>query len=771
MRNRFSDHTSRPWGRLPLPAADAGQRLGRAEQRLAARRLDPPLLPVGHVADPRREAGGEAPVRVTAASTGTVFAASSPVAADEPDPVVLHRPLERREQRRERDQRADGPAEHVVADDTEQRLGHRVDGDHEPALIDGDHGVRRAVEHRLADGAGLRTTVPMAPARSARSRSLDCPRVVAAARHLDGVPERTCARAGGSAPPARRPTAPASPASPPASRRSAASADAAGGRPVGAAASRRPQLARPASRARRGARAPAAQVVEHRVGDREHHAAPGRGRGRRGGVARERAHVVAARAMALEERADGGAGRRARRARPASARRPAPPARSRGARQRVPGRRDDDQPVAQERHRLDRRPRRRRGRGPSVTSASRRSTAGRRTRSPGSTCTADLECAATRRVNASSSGAATCSATSLRRGDRAAARAPPPRLAHRAAGAVGEPEDLRRGARPAASRPAVSAHPAAARARRARRRAPGAARRRAPTRPARRPRARARPRFTEPSRATVAKRARAAANVTGHGRHKPSPKTALTRPTILVGRSVAARSAQPAPARRSTVQVPAPFEYERATSVDDALELLERLGPEARIVAGGHSLLPMMKLRLAAPEYLVDINDLDELAYIRGRGRRAAHRRAHPPPRRCSSPTLLGERFADLPRRRARDRRPGRAQPRHDRRRAVPGRPVRGPVGGLRRAASAQRGDPRRRRRARRRHGRVPPRARTRPPSATARCSSRSALPLRAGAGQRVREGRAPRGRLGGRRGRRRAVARRRRDRRRGHRR
>jgi carbon-monoxide dehydrogenase medium subunit len=64
------------------------------------------------------------------------------------------------------------------------------------------------------------------------------------------------------------------------------------------------------------------------------------------------------------------------------------------------------------------------------------------------------------------------------------------------------------------------------------------------------------------------------------------------------------------------VQVPAPFEYERATSVDNALALLERLGPEARIVAGGHSLLPMMKLRLAVPEYLVDINDLDELDYI-----------------------------------------------------------------------------------------------------------------------------------------------------------
>jgi carbon-monoxide dehydrogenase medium subunit len=66
------------------------------------------------------------------------------------------------------------------------------------------------------------------------------------------------------------------------------------------------------------------------------------------------------------------------------------------------------------------------------------------------------------------------------------------------------------------------------------------------------------------------------------------------------------------------MQVPAPFEYERATSVDQAIGLMERLGSSARLVAGGHSLLPMMKLRLANFEYLIDINDLhDELGYIR----------------------------------------------------------------------------------------------------------------------------------------------------------
>jgi carbon-monoxide dehydrogenase medium subunit len=68
------------------------------------------------------------------------------------------------------------------------------------------------------------------------------------------------------------------------------------------------------------------------------------------------------------------------------------------------------------------------------------------------------------------------------------------------------------------------------------------------------------------------------------------------------------------------VQTPAPFEYERATTVDGAIASLARLGPAARVIAGGHSLLPMMKLRLASPEHLIDINDLTELSYIRDTG-------------------------------------------------------------------------------------------------------------------------------------------------------
>ncbi len=68
------------------------------------------------------------------------------------------------------------------------------------------------------------------------------------------------------------------------------------------------------------------------------------------------------------------------------------------------------------------------------------------------------------------------------------------------------------------------------------------------------------------------------------------------------------------------MQTPAPFEYERATSVDGAIAALGRLGADARIIAGGHSLLPMMKLRLANPEHLIDINDLTELSFIRKQG-------------------------------------------------------------------------------------------------------------------------------------------------------
>jgi len=68
------------------------------------------------------------------------------------------------------------------------------------------------------------------------------------------------------------------------------------------------------------------------------------------------------------------------------------------------------------------------------------------------------------------------------------------------------------------------------------------------------------------------------------------------------------------------LQTPAAFEYERATTVDGAVASLQKLGSEARVIAGGHSLLPMMKLRLANPGHLIDINGLSELSYIREQG-------------------------------------------------------------------------------------------------------------------------------------------------------
>jgi carbon-monoxide dehydrogenase medium subunit len=62
---------------------------------------------------------------------------------------------------------------------------------------------------------------------------------------------------------------------------------------------------------------------------------------------------------------------------------------------------------------------------------------------------------------------------------------------------------------------------------------------------------------------------------------------------------------------------PPPFDYHRAATVDEALEHLRRGGPEAKILAGGQSLIPMLKLRLARPSALIDINRVPELNYLR----------------------------------------------------------------------------------------------------------------------------------------------------------
>ena len=63
--------------------------------------------------------------------------------------------------------------------------------------------------------------------------------------------------------------------------------------------------------------------------------------------------------------------------------------------------------------------------------------------------------------------------------------------------------------------------------------------------------------------------------------------------------------------------IPAPFDYYAPTTLDEAISLLQELGDEAKILAGGHSLLPMMKLRFASPEQLIDINNIPGLSYIK----------------------------------------------------------------------------------------------------------------------------------------------------------
>lgn len=68
--------------------------------------------------------------------------------------------------------------------------------------------------------------------------------------------------------------------------------------------------------------------------------------------------------------------------------------------------------------------------------------------------------------------------------------------------------------------------------------------------------------------------------------------------------------------------IPPPFEYVRARSVDDAIALLSQYGDEAKLLAGGHSIIPMMKLRLASPRVLVDIARVPELTGIKHEGGR-----------------------------------------------------------------------------------------------------------------------------------------------------
>jgi carbon-monoxide dehydrogenase medium subunit len=66
--------------------------------------------------------------------------------------------------------------------------------------------------------------------------------------------------------------------------------------------------------------------------------------------------------------------------------------------------------------------------------------------------------------------------------------------------------------------------------------------------------------------------------------------------------------------------IPPRFEYHVPKTIGEAVALLGQLGPDAKLLAGGHSLLPMMKLRFAQPEHLIDINRIPELRGIREEG-------------------------------------------------------------------------------------------------------------------------------------------------------
>ncbi len=65
------------------------------------------------------------------------------------------------------------------------------------------------------------------------------------------------------------------------------------------------------------------------------------------------------------------------------------------------------------------------------------------------------------------------------------------------------------------------------------------------------------------------------------------------------------------------MSIPAAFDYHTATSVNEAIALLQQYGDDAKLLAGGHSLIPMMKLRLAQPGHLIDLGRISGLSYIR----------------------------------------------------------------------------------------------------------------------------------------------------------
>ena len=122
---------------------------------------------------------------------------------------------------------------------------------------------------------------------------------------------------------------------------------------------------------------------------------------------------------------------------------------------------------------------------------------------------------------------------------------------------------------------------------------------------------------------------------------------------------------------------PSRFRYEAPRTLDQAIDLLHRGAGEAKVLAGGQSLIPLLKLRFASPELLVDINNLPDLDYLRvdadGTIRVGALCR-HVTLERSS---ILADRQPTMAAAAPAHRRPDRAQPRHPGRVAVP----RGPAG------------------------------------------------------------------------------------------
>ena len=128
--------------------------------------------------------------------------------------------------------------------------------------------------------------------------------------------------------------------------------------------------------------------------------------------------------------------------------------------------------------------------------------------------------------------------------------------------------------------------------------------------------------------------------------------------------------------------IPAAFDYVRADSADEALAALAEHGDEAKLLAGGHSLLPLMKLRLAQPSVLVDVGRLTRPRRHPRRRRPRRHRRPDPPPRRRAHRPAAAA-GADPAHAAGAGRRPAGPPPGHHRRLDRPRRPGVGPPGGV----------------------------------------------------------------------------------------